>query len=476
MYTLVTTTGASEFSSADLPDVSGHPFYRAKLSADGKSIQIERVSPSVAVTAINQTTGEATIAFEYIDAPLSLVVAWGEKDYGDTLTSWPYNKRAILAAVVAAGTTSATYTLPGDALTDSTYYRFFLGDETVTPYDEEVEWIQPEVLGAYITTDNVPSSNPQMDMEINLNNRSYETSFVTLFDAGTGYYGNFWTWATADGKIGGRRGGYATFGPFSKTENLHVKFDWAYPSDSHKPVTVNGTQYTHNNFNQQQTITPTAKLRFWHYAHNGDGISDLNNSVGYSAYQLYYAKLKDNAGKLQAHFIPVKKGNDYGIYDIVANKLYTNKGASGTSFKGGAKVTDYTPVYFENGQLQASNPRMMGTIELESRDWERPQEHVTLEWSASSVATKLWVAYSTEPISAAPGEFADPSAWSFCTNVASVAANGTTGTYALGDPLGDGNRYKTMRFILSKDGDTLVPLLVSEPYRTLKQGSVIYMR
>jgi hypothetical protein len=33
-----------------------------------------------------------------------------------------------------------------------------------------------------------------------------------------------------------------------------------------------------------------------------------------------------------------------------------------------------------------------------------------------------------------------------------------------------------MRFILSKDGDTLVPLLVSEPYRTIRQGNVLYIR
>ena len=43
----------------------------------------------------------------------------------------------------------------------------------------------------------------------------------------------------------------------------------------------------------------------------------------------------------------------------------------------------------------------------------------------------------------------------------------------------DCNRYKSMRFVLATSGSTeanLVPLVVSEPYRTLKQATTIYIR
>jgi len=210
-------------------------------------------------------------------------------------------------------------------------------------------------------------------------------------------------------------------------------------------------------------------LSFWRF---------VNNDYGYSKYRLYWSKWWNaNKSKPEAHFIPVNKGGEFGLYDIVGGKVSMNSGAEGTSFVGGAR-TGYSPVTFATVQTAVSDVRMVGTIEIASRDWERPNEHVTLEWSASSVATKLWVAYSTEPISAAPGEFADPSAWNFCTNIASVAANSISNNvpYTLMDPYGQEPKYKSMRFILSKDGNNLVPLVVSEPYRTIRPPTTIYLR
>ena len=158
-----------------------------------------------------------------------------------------------------------------------------------------------------------------------------------------------------------------------------------------------------------------------------------------------------------------------------------NSGAEGTSFVGGNK-TGYSPVTFATVQTAVTPVRMMGKIEIVSRDWERPQEHVTLNWPAPGASATLWVVYSNAPISAAPGEFANPSEWNFCTNIAaSVAADATANAepYTLCDPLGDGNRYKSMRFVLATGDSTennLVPLVASEPYRTLKQGTAIYLR
>jgi hypothetical protein len=399
-------------------------------------------------------------------AAQDLVVAWGDQDYGENIADWPYNKRAVIGSV-AADAITGTYTLPAEARVSGTYYRFFLGDRAVAPYDEEVEWIQPDTLkslGAYIQTSFRPSQKPQSETKLNLDNQSYGSTWATLYDAGTGWANGVWVYANQSGRIGARRAGQADFGPFSKTADLTVGL---VPNGSYYAITVNGTTYTHNNFNQNVSMTPERDLSFWRF---------VNNDYGYSKYRLYWSKWWNaSKNKLEAHFIPVKKDGAYGLYDIVNGKVSMNSGAEGTSFVGGNK-TGYSPVTFATVQTAVTPVRMMGTIELAFRDWARPNENVTLEWSASSVATKLWVAYSTEPISAAPGEFADPSAWNFCTNVASVAANDTTGTYTLGDPLGDGNRYKTMHFILSKDGDTLVPLLVSEPFRTLKHAISITIR
>ena len=44
------------------------------------------------------------------------------------------------------------------------------------------------------------------------------------------------------------------------------------------------------------------------------------------------------------------------------------------------------------------------------------------------------------------------------------------------DPYGQESKYKSMRFILSKDGDTLLPIVVSEPYPTMRPPIVIRIR
>ncbi len=56
-------------------------------------------------------------------------------------------------------------------------------------------------------------------------------------------------------------------------------------------------------------------------------------------------------------------------------------------------------------QTAVTSVRMMGTIEIASRDWERPLEHVTLDWTAPGAAATLWVVYSNVPITYALGEF-----------------------------------------------------------------------
>ena len=425
---------------------------------------------TLAQTAFDSASGTATFAFGGdAVAAQDLVVAWGDRDYGENIASWPYNKRAVIGSV-AADAITGTYTLPAEARVSGTYYRFFLGDRAVAPYDEEVEWIQPDTskpLGAYIQTPFRPSQKPQSETKLNLDNQSYGSTWATLYDAGTGWANGVWVYANQSGRIGARRAGQADFGPFSKTADLTVGL---VPNGSYYAITVNGTTYTHNNFNQNVSMTPERDLSFWRF---------VNNDYGYSKYRLYWSKWWNaSKNKLEAHFIPVKKDGAYGLYDIVNGKVSMNSGAEGTSFVGGNK-TGYSPVTFATVQTAVTPVRMMGTIELASRDWERPQEHVTLNWTAPGAAATLWVVYSNAPMTSAPGEFADPSEWDGCAKLGDVAEDGETGDYALGDPFGDGNRYRSMRFVLATGDSTesnLVPLLVSEPYRTLKLGSVIYMR
>ena len=245
------------------------------------------------------------------------------------------------------------------------------------------------------------------------------------------------------------------------------------PNGNYYAITVNGTTYTHNNFNQNVSMTPERDLSFWRF---------VNNDYGYSKYRLYWSKWW-NASKntLEAHFIPVKKDGAYGLYDIVSGKVSMNSGAEGTSFVGGNK-TGYSPVTFATVQTAVTDVRIMGPLEIVNRDWERPDEHVTLNWSAQITNATLWVVYSKASLDNAPDESVALSDWDAriqlpIDNPAVLAADVTGGTFELVNPIPNG--YKTMRFVIATSGSTesnLVPLLFSEPYKTLRAGTAIFFR
>ena len=226
---------------------------------------------------------------------------------------------------------------------------------------------------------------------------------------------------------------------------------------------VTGNYNTYNN----PYYGPSSALKIW-----------ANGGNTPSMVRLYYMKWINSSGTVIHEYVPVVKNGEYCLYDINTPKVLHNVGAAGTSFTGGSK-TGYSPVTFATVQTAVTPVRMMGTIELASRDWERPEEHVSLTWTAPGNAATLWVVYSNAPISSAPGAFADPSEWNACVKLGNVAADGEAGDYTLVDPLVSGNRYKTMCFVLATSGSTesnLVPLVVSKPYRTLRQGSTLYVR
>ena len=428
---------------------------------------------TVTQTAFDHTTGSATFTFGGgAAAAQDLVVAWGDRDYGENLASWPRANRKVIG-FVAADATTGTFTLPREACVSGNYYRFFLGVDAVAPYDEEAAWIQPDTskpLGAYIQTSFRPSQKPQSETKLNLDNQSYGSTWATLYDAGTGWANGVWVYANQSGRIGARRAGQADFGPFSKTADLTVGL---VPNGSYYAITVNDTTYTHNNFNQNVSMTPERDLSFWRF---------VNNDYGYSKYRLYWSKWWNaSKNKLEAHFIPVKKDGAYGLYDIVNGKVSMNSGAEGTSFVGGNK-TGYSPVTFATVQTAVTPVRIIGPLELVERDWQRPGEHVTLNWSAPVTNATLWVVYSKATLDNAPDESADLSEWDAriqlpIDNPDVIAADVTGGTFELENPITNG--YKTMRFVIATGGSTesnLVPLLFSEPYKTMRAGTAIFFR
>ena len=445
---------------------------------------------TLAQTAFDSASGTATFAFGGdAVAAQDLVVAWGDRDYGENIASWPYNKRAVIGSV-AADAITGTYTLPAEARVSGTYYRFFLGDRAVAPYDEEVEWIQPEVSGAYINTGYTPANTDKAEFKFNMDSQTYNGSdeFKTIIAAGSGWGKTIHTAVRYDGWISNVRVGTIRFAA-KGSNNIVTGFDRAadhviklnFGGDTSKFFTIDDKTSTalYHEYTDGST-TVTANWNTYNNTFNGpnSSLKIWANGSSSSLVKLYYMKWMSSSDAVKHEYIPVKKGDEYFMYDVTTKTVLHNVGATGTSFTGGGKV-GYSPVTFATVQTAVTPVRMMGTIELVSRDWERPQEHVTLNWTAPGAAATLWVVYSNAPMTSAPGEFASPSEWDGCAKLGDVAEDGETGDYALGDPFGDGNRYRSMRFVLATGDSTesnLVPLLVSEPYRTLKLGSVIYMR
>ena len=311
---------------------------------------------TVTQNTFNSKTGVATLTFGGgAIAAQDVVVVWDSKDNGGNIDDWPYSQRAIIGSVSADATTG-TYTLPAAALARGTYYRFFLGVGAEKPYDEEVAWIQPAQLGAYIETEFTPSSQPRFEMKINLTDNQVTSGkhYGHIVHTGKEYLGDVWLFCNTDGNIGAKRYGYGYFGPFSTDDDLTLVGDWRN-SNKTAVLKVNGDVQDTNNFHNNLEKAPSDHVRFWGgYLSSGDG-----KTFGYSTCRLYYSKWW-NSGKtsLEAHFIPVKKGDEYMLYDIVNKKLAKNYDTSGnTSFAGGAKVTDYAPVTFTTVQTAASDTK-----------------------------------------------------------------------------------------------------------------------
>ena len=340
-------------------DVTGGVFGTVawKNTSAAASATFTTAGRTVTQEKFNSKTGKVTLAFGgSAVAAQTVVVVWGSTDNGGNINDWPYNQRAILGTV-NAGDTTATFTLPAEALAVGTNYRFFLGVDAEKPYDAEVKWIQPAQLGAYIETEFTPSSQPRFEMKINLTDNQVTSGkdYGHIVHTGKRYQGDVWLFCNISGNIGAKRYGYGYFGPFSTDDDLKLVGDWRNDYKA-AALKVNNETLDVNNFHSNLTEAPSDHVRFWSgYLSSGDG-----KTFGYSTCRLYYSKWWDSGkSKLEAHFIPVRKDGKYGLYDIVSGKVSMNSGASGTSFTNGATVTEYVPVTFATVQTAVSDSRQV---------------------------------------------------------------------------------------------------------------------
>lgn len=382
-----------------------------------------RASPDVTIvqTELDAQKGEATLTFNTIPVRMDVVVAWGEEDYGESLGDWPCNKRCKLGSV-AENEVSHKFTLPSEALVPGTRIRFFLGSDAQTAYDEEVAWIQPATIGAYIKTDFTPSARPQSETKLNLDNQTYTTDRVTLYNANTDYQKAVWVYAYEDGTIGARHGGYADIGKFSTTEDLTIG---VVPISNNLKVIVNGIEYQPDEFYHNVSMAPDKPLIFWGEVHD-----DYGHGTGHSKYRLYWSKWWNNdKTTLEADMIPVKKDGEYMLFDRVSGKLFTNSGEAGTSFTGGEKVEgSYPMAYFAQLQTSASGVQQIPVpISLTRMDvaFENGSAKLSVELQWDVAADEIKVYTTTD--------LADADSWQLRDD-AVVEGKGSDGKYTVTIP------------------------------------------
>ena len=412
--TLVTTTGEGVFTDSDLPDVSACPFYRAMLSDDAKSILVVRVAPAMSVTGFDPVTGEITLGFENMDGALDVVVAWDSSDHGATLASWPSGKSVILGTV-AAGATTGTFTLPAEVLNVGTHYRLFLGGGADTVYDQEVRWIRPTALGAYIKTDYKPTAGSTMYARINLNSRTY--SAEPDFYQASGNYRIGISTAGTSFHVYMPGNGNDTFGTYSASSDLKISMH--YVKGTSNVFFVNGAGKASNNFNWGGNYNVTDSSNPLYIFSNYGGTDRYSRPI------LYSMSWTNSSNKVAADFIPVKKGSEYGLYDKVVKKLYRNAGTQAFECTD-STVVSLGPVTFADGQMAASDAQQYhGATVLDKANCSITQNGstATINWALTQpggASAEIVAVYQT--------------GGSYVTNViASGAVAGDTGSYTQND-------------------------------------------
>ena len=432
------------------------------------------------LAALEETDG--TVSFSFgggAIASQTLVVAWGDRDYGANLDDWPYAQHAAIGTV-AADATSGTFTLPAEAIVSGNCYRFFLGDGII----EGAEWIQPAVEGAYVKTAFTPAVNDRAEFKFNMDEKGYDgTGYRIIYAAGSGWGHSVATGVNSSGWVSNTRVGtvrYAELGKvaFSTTEDHVVKLYLGTTTGACFEIDGKTNNDIYHEFTNGSAIDSST------YNTYNNNLSSVNtpvyiwaNTAGANPSQvkLYYMKwMASNGTTLKAHFVPAKVGSEYCLYDLVSKTFLRNAGTEGTSFTGGDREGYVNAISFANVQTAVSEARFAGSIELTALDY--GTFDATLAWPALPAASTLWVVFSGRSPGEDPGAF-NLADWDECVKLDDIAAGSEGGTYNLGDP--SGKKRSSMRFIIATAGSTaedIVPLNVSGAYRFKKEGLSVFIR
>ena len=435
-------------------------FGHGGVVADGVTLAASGVSEAVAgrtmsIAAFDAETGAVSLKFSGVSlsAQQTLVVAFGSKDCGESLASWDANKRFPLGTV-AADATSGTYTLPPLAIVSGTFFRLFLVDSaTIDAYDEEVAWIQPETLGAYMNTGFVPSQNPKAELKINMDGKSYSDTWAFVMRANTGWPSQIKLGVNGSGQIFNTRVGDITFKAVSTTADHVITLSYQYSDRSTNSIKIDGKLATPsnnvwNNYNQNQTVKPANPVFLWSN-HAGDG--------NFSAVKIYYIKWMNTSGTVEANFIPVKKDGEYCLYNKNNSTLIHNAGAEGTAFKGGA-IVGY-PELTPSGGQSASAAKKNGTVGI--TEFDNSTFNATLTWTAPGAAATVWMVYKVLEDGEEPEDVALDD-WDAGLKLGDITATSTGGTFTVGNLPTSGR--SAMRFVVAPADATsgdIAPLMYS---------------
>ena len=276
---------------------------------------------TVTVESVNFSTGEISLSFPSLPANATI---WAV--YSTSADAGAYSPngwdRYVRAADVAAGATSATFTLQDLAgVSDAYQYkalRFVMAWDSgkTTPYDYQVEYIYATTPN-YVDTGIVPNSTDTVAAKVNI--RSVTNINIPLWSAR--YASNNRTltcFATSTKKFRfDRYNSYATStGTFNLNEDYVLKAD--YKTRIYQVAgNINGNKY--GLFTNPGDFTPGSSLYLF-AANNSGSVSGTADNY------LYWFTLQLWDGSLRRDLIPVVKDGAACLYDKVTDAIMTQTG------------------------------------------------------------------------------------------------------------------------------------------------------
>ena len=299
-----------------------------ELSVAVASSQTCLFGGTIAVDSVNFSTGEITLSFPSLPTNATIWAVYATNtDIGVySPNGWDHY---VKAADVAAGETSATFTLQDLAgVSDSYQYkalRFVMAWDIgkTTPYDYQIEYIYA-MSPNYVDTGIVPYSTDSAAAKVNV--RSSSGNWPVWSARSTFNSRTFSCLATNGKKFRfDRNNSYSTTsGTFNLNEDYILEAD--YKTRIYEVTgNINGDKY--GLFTAAGDFTPGSSLYL--FAANNNG------SVGADSYlYLYWFTLQLYDDSLRRDLIPVVKDGAACLYDKVTDAIMTQSG----SFTAGART------------------------------------------------------------------------------------------------------------------------------------------